>query len=47
MDKETYQNTLFMIARAIKQMPEWKEKSDLKEKFDKIKNIDTKDKNDS
>ena len=38
MDKETYQNTLFMIARAIKQMPEWKEKSDLKEKFSKIKN---------
>ena len=30
MDKETYQNMLFMIASAIKKMPEWekKEKSD-------------------
>ena len=26
MDKETYQNMLFMIASAIKKMPEWKEK---------------------
>ena len=38
MDKETYQNTLFMIAAAIKQMPEWKEKSELQSKFSEIKN---------
>ena len=26
MDKETYQNMLFMIASAIKKMPEWEDK---------------------
>ena len=37
MDKETYQNTLFMIAAAIKKMPEWEEKEKLKAEFDEIK----------
>ena len=37
MDKETYQNMLFMIASAIKKMPEWKEKEDLKEKLESLK----------
>lgn len=37
MDKETYQNMLFMIASAIKQMPEWKEKDELKSEFDELK----------
>ncbi len=37
MDKETYQNTLFMIASAIKKMPEWKEKEKLKSEFEEIK----------
>lgn len=37
MDKETYQNMLFMIASAIKKMPEWKEKEKLKAEFEKIK----------
>ena len=38
MDKETYQNMLFMIASAIKKMPEWKEKDKLKAEFEEIKN---------
>lgn len=38
MDKETYQNTLFMIASAIKKMPEWEEKKKLKAEFEEIKN---------
>ena len=37
MDKETYQNMLFMIASAIKKMPEWKEKENLKEKLESLK----------
>ena len=40
MDKETYQNMLFMIASAIKQMPEWKEKDELKSEFDELKKND-------
>ena len=38
MDKETYQNTLFMVASAIKKMPEWEEKEKLKIEFNKLKN---------
>ena len=37
MDKETYQNMLFMIASAIKKMPEWEEKENLKEKLESLK----------
>ena len=37
MDKETYQNTLFMVASAIKKMPEWEEKSALQSKFNQLK----------
>ena len=37
MDKETYQNMLFMIASAIKKMPEWKEKEKLKKEFEELK----------
>ena len=37
MDKETYQNMLFMIASAIKKMPEWEEKEKLKAEFEEIK----------
>ena len=37
MDKETYQNMLFMIATAIKKMPESKKKEELKAEFDKLK----------
>jgi len=37
MDKETYQNMLFMIASAIKKMPEWEEKENLKVEFNQIK----------
>ncbi len=37
MDKETYQNMLFMFATAIKQMPEWEEKEKLKAEFEEIK----------
>lgn len=37
MDKDTYQNTLFMIASAIKKMPEWKEKENLKKEFEDLK----------
>lgn len=46
MDKETYQNMLFMIASAIKQMPEWEEKERLKTEFEKIKNGNKKEKSD-
>jgi len=46
MDKETYQNMLFMIASAIKKMPEWKEKENLKEEFEEIKKSEKKEKND-
>lgn len=44
MDKETYQNTLFMIASAIKKMPEWKEKENLKEEFEELKKSEKKEK---
>lgn len=37
MDKETYQNTIFMISAAIKKMPEWEEKSMLQKKLSKLK----------
>ena len=47
MDKETYQNTLFMIAAAIKKMPEWKEKSDLQSEFSELKNTKEKTENSS
>lgn len=42
MDKETYQNMLFMIASAIKKMPEWKEKERLKAEFEEIKKSEKK-----
>lgn len=42
MDKETYQNMLFMIASAIKKMPEWKDKDELKKEFEELKNIQKK-----
>ena len=42
MDKETYQNMLFMIASAIKKMPEWEEKEKLKAEFEEMKNSDLK-----
>ena len=44
MDKETYQNMLFMIASAIKKMPEWIEKEKLKAEFEEIKKNDSKEK---
>ena len=37
MDKETYQNTLFMISAAIKKMPEWEKKSKLQKKLLNLK----------
>jgi len=37
MDKETYQNTLFMISAAIKKMPEWEKKSILQKKLSSLK----------
>jgi len=37
MDKETYQNMMFMIASAIKKIPEWEEKENLKEKLESLK----------
>ena len=37
MDKDTYQNMLFMIASAIKKMPEWKDKEKLKKNFEELK----------
>jgi len=46
MDKETYQNMLFMIASAIKQMPEWEEKEKLKTEFEEIKKTEKKEKSD-
>jgi hypothetical protein len=44
MDKETYQNMLFMIASAIKKMPEWEEKEKLKAEFEEIKKNGSKEK---
>lgn len=43
MDKETYQNMLFMISAAIKQMPEWAEKDRLKDELEEIKKTDNKE----
>ena len=37
MDKATYQNTLFMIASAIKKMPEWEDKEKLKDMLSNLK----------
>ena len=42
MDKETYQNMLFMIASAIKKVPEWKEKEKLKAEFEEMKKSEKK-----
>lgn len=42
MDKETYQNTLFMITSAIKKMPEWEEKEKLKAEFEELKKSEKK-----
>lgn len=44
MDKETYQNTLFMISSAIKLVPEWEEKEKLKSEFDELKKNEKEDK---
>ena len=44
MDKETYQNMLFMIASAIKKMPEWEEKENLKKEFQELKKSEKKEK---
>ena len=46
MDKETYQNMLFMIASAIKKMSEWVEKEKLKSEFDDLKKCDKNEKTD-
>lgn len=43
MDKDTYQNTLFMVTAAIKQMPESDEKAALKEKLEKLKEVSKKE----
>ena len=43
MDKETYQNMLFMISAAIKKMPEWAEKDRLKDELEEIKKTDNKE----
>ena len=42
MDKDTYQNTLFMITAAIKQMPNWEEKDQLQSKLFKLRNTESK-----
>ena len=42
MDKETYQNMLFMIASAIKKMPEWEKKEKLKIEFHDIRKSENK-----
>ena len=46
MDKETYQNMLFMFSTAIKKMPEWKEKDKLKAELEEIKKSDNKENTD-
>lgn len=43
MDNETYQNTLFMIASAIKKIPEWKEKEKIKSEFKELKELNKKE----
>ena len=44
MDKDTYQNMLFMIASAIKKMPEWKDKEKIKKEFEELKKTEKKEK---
>lgn len=44
MDKDTYQNMLFMIASAIKKMPEWKDKEKIKKEFEELKKSEKKEK---
>lgn len=44
MDKETYQNMLFMFSTAIKQIPEWEEKEKLKKELEDLKINDKKEK---
>jgi hypothetical protein len=45
MDKETYQNMLFMVSAAIKQMANWAEKERIKWKFDELKKNNEKENN--
>jgi hypothetical protein len=44
MDKDTYQNMLFMIASAIKKMPEWEDKERIKKEFEELKKSGKKEK---
>ena len=44
MDKDTYQNMLFMISSAIKKMPEWKDKEKIKKEFEDLKRTEKKEK---
>lgn len=44
MDKDTYQNMLFMIAAAIKKMPEWDDKEKIKKEFEELKKSKKKEK---
>ena len=44
MDKETYQNMLFMITSAIKKIPECDEKEKLKIEFEELKKSAQKEK---
>ncbi len=46
MDKDTYQNMLFMIAAAIKKMPEWEDKEKIKKEFEEIKQDNNEKKSD-
>ena len=46
MDKDTYQNMLFMIASTIKKMPEWEEKETLNAEFEEIRQDNKKEKSD-
>ena len=39
MDKDTYQNTLFMISAAIKKMPDSEQKAKLQAEFKKLKEM--------
>ena len=43
MDKDTYQNMLFMIASAIKKMPEWEDKEKIKKEFEELKKSEKKE----
>ena len=44
MDKETYQNMLFMIASAIKKISDWEKKEKLKKDFEELKNSEKREK---